>query len=408
MIILETRGQNDTVFRRGEITEIPFYHGCEKTVYISENIWDCIGDIMMHLLIEEKFAGSENSGDDIYLKGMLVYEPKHYNAESLLLTYMELKKKGWKIHMKSENVFRLECPDFDEAAQSLLTIAVNPVPSVMRKEYAHPVDSGVIKALDMPGLKMVLGSVMEILTDLNYSEIISSGIPVNAKSFPEIDEIVNYCVSVLGIRRPYLVVSNSIAMQTFTVGSDEEPYIVLGNMLIRAMDKEKLAFIIGHECGHIAMGHVIYHTVVSAAGTYANTIPLIGPLVYKSTYLALSAWSRRSEITADRAGLLCCGNIEQAKRALLQTQSGFINSDKLDIKNYVKNSKRYRRGSTLRRIGEFTQVHPPLAKRMEALDLFANSEVYYRTQGKTAPANCLCERDLTSSVEHIIAVLGEE
>lgn len=310
--------------------------------------------------------------------------------------------------MENDNGFYLRCPEFDEVQQGSLVLLDNSIVCVQKKNYAHPIDSKIINILDMPGIKTVFSSAVDMMTDLNYSQIIASGIPVNANSFPEINDIVNHCVAVLGIRRPYVVVSSAISLNAFTVGSDEEPYIILGNMLVRVMDSEKLTFIIGHECGHIAMGHVIYHTVVSTAGSFSNAIPIIGPIVYQASSLALTAWSRRSEITADRAGLLCCLNLEEAKKSLLQLQSGFIDADQLDINNYVQNSKRYRRRSMLRRVNEFIQTHPPLSKRMEALNLFANSELYYAAQGLDVPENCISEGELTRSVEHIIAVLGEE
>lgn len=328
--------------------------------------------------------------------------------ELTMVQAMEIKKKGWNIQMGSDNEFYLRCPAFDEIDQSSPTFFDNSMFCVQKKNYAHPIDSGIIKVLDMPGVKTVFGSVVDMLTDLNYSEIISSGIPVNANSFSEINDIVEHCVSVLGIKRPYVVVSSAIMLNAFTVGSDEEPCIVLGNMLVRVMDPAELMFVIGHECGHIAMGHVVYHTVVGTASSFSNAIPLIGPIVYKTSSLALTAWSRRSEITADRAGLLCCLNAEKAKKALLQLQSGFIDANQLDINNYVQNSKRYRRRSVLRRVNEFIQAHPPLPKRIEALDLFAKSELYYSARGLTAPTDCISEYELTSSVEHIIAVLGEE
>lgn len=310
--------------------------------------------------------------------------------------------------MENDNGFYLRCPEFDEVQQGSLVLLDNSIVCVQKKNYAHPIDSKIINILDMPGIKTVFSSAVDMMTDLNYSQTIASGIPVNANSFPEINDIVNHCVAVLGIRRPYVVVSSAISLNAFTVGSDEEPYIILGNMLVRVMDSEKLTFIIGHECGHIAMGHVIYHTVVSTAGSFSNAIPIIGPIVYQASSLALTAWSRQSEITADRAGLLCCLNLEEAKKSLLQLQSGFIDADQLDINNYVQNSKRYRRRSMLRRVNEFIQTHPPLSKRMEALNLFANSELYYAAQGLDVPENCISEGELTRSVEHIIAVLGEE
>lgn len=411
MIIMEADGLGVTRIRLCQDPDVLpalsaiFSQDGRTELAVRENIWDCLGDLMLCLSVTEDVV--EYGSREILMKGKPGYSPRYYGAESLCSIYMEIKKKGWKIHMENENGFCLKCLEFDEIQNSFLS-EDGSMKGVQKKNYAHPIDSGIIRVLDMPGVKKVFGSAVDALTDLNYSQILSSGILVNTKSFPEINDIVDHCVAVLGIKRPYVVVSNAIALNAFTVGSDEEPYIVLGNMLVRVMDEVKLRFIIGHECGHIAMGHVVYHSIVSMAGSFSNVIPVIGPVVYKTSSLALIAWSRRSEITADRAGLLCCLDEQEAKRALLQLQSGFIDANQLDIKTYVQNSKRYRRRSVLRRVNEFLEAHPPVSKRMEALDLFAQSELYYTAQGKEAPVNCISEHDLTGSVEHIIAVLGEE
>lgn len=410
MIVLESNQRDLTtiiVEPHYIVAEYGFTCDGHKTEYqVRENLWDCLGDVMLCVLFDNNKRLS--AYDEILLRGECSYSTKYYDPEGLFNLYVEIQKKGWKIKMENDNGFYLRCPEFDEINQGALALTNESILCIQKRNYAHPIDSGIIKVLDMPGIKTVFASAVDMLTDLNYSQIISSGIPVNSKSFPEINKIVDHCVSVLGIKRPYVVVSGAIALNAFTVGSDDEPYIVLGNMLVRVMDPVKLEFIIGHECGHIAMGHVVYHTVVSTAGSFSNAIPVIGPIVYNTSSLALTAWSRRSEITADRAGLLCCLNLEEAKKSLLQLQSGFIDANQLDINNYVKNSKRYRRRSVLRRVNEFVQAHPPLPKRIEALDLFANSELYYEAQGQAVPVNCLSERELTRSVEHIIAVLGEE
>lgn len=307
--------------------------------------------------------------------------------------------------MDNSNVFYLKCPEFGAGGYDL---GEHDVKFGGIQSYAHPVDSKITGFLDMPGVKSLFGSVIDVMTDLKFSQIISSGVPVSETSFPDINKIINHCVSVLGIKRPYVVVSGSVDMNAFTIGSDEEPYVVLGNTLVKVMDKPKLTFILGHECGHIAMGHVIYHSIVSSAASFFNAVPVIGPALYNSSSFALSAWSRRSEITADRAGLLCCEDTGEAERALIQLQTGFISANKIDVKAYIKNSKRYRRGGALRRINEFMMTHPPLPKRIEALALFARSEVYYSARGLEAPKGCLARDELAGMVENILEVLGDE
>ncbi|WP_405725043.1 M48 family metallopeptidase [Anaerotignum sp.] len=271
--------------------------------------------------------------------------------------------------------------------------------------YSHPVDAVQVRILDNPVINTVFKSLIDTAVDAKYGTVLSSGIPVNEKTFPELNEIVEHCVEMLQIRRPYVVVSGAVGFNAITMGSDEEPYIVLGNHLVSALTKEQLSFVIGHECGHVAMGHVVYHTAANVVGTMANAIPVVGPVAYNSACIAIKAWSRRSEITADRAGLLCCGDMEIAKKTLMQLELGFVQVEGLDADNYVESSQNYRKAGVLRRIGEYTASHPILPKRIQALDVFENSECYYLARNMVPPTGVMTAAELMKAVEEQIRVL---
>lgn len=319
------------------------------------------------------------------------------------------ERKGTKNIMENTNTFYLECPAFDAVPETHISVTnASRTPAINRRDYAHPIDGGIIKILNQPGVSTAFGAIADLAADSYFSPLLEEGIPVNRKNYPEINDMVDRCVSILGVKRPYVVISSQPGVNAHTFGSDAEPYVVLNNMLVRVMDPEKLMFIIGHECGHIAMGHLIYHMLSSTLMNYSRFIPLIGPLINSVSGFALNAWNRRSEITADRAGLLCCQNPEAAKRALLQLGTGCLNSDNIDVDNYIENSKRFRRGSVLRRINDFSRTHPPLPKRIEALEMFANSEVYYEALGMPAPAGVMSRANLNTAVEKIIVAMGKE
>ena len=89
-------------------------------------------------------------------------------------------------------------------------------------------------------------------------------------------------------------------------------------------------FIIGHEFGHALFNH---HSL-PAYGIYQNVS--LAP----SKVLKLMSWSRQAEISADRVGLLCCGDIEAASRALIKLQCGgldenYISFDQNDFQKQV-------------------------------------------------------------------------
>ena len=319
-----------------------------------------------------------------------------------------------------DSKFKMECPSFEDflnessTAKELLPVngaivAANAVlsgkPEKQAREYSHPIDAALVRILDNPVVNSVFKSFVDMAVDAQYGPVIASGIPVNEATFPKLNAIVEHCVKTLRIKRPYVVVSGNIGFNAITMGSDEEPYIVLGNFLTTAMSEDQLRFVIGHECGHLAMGHVVYHTAANVAGNLSNALPVVGPVIYNTAGFAIKAWSRRSEITADRAGMLCCGSLDLAKKTLMQLEMGFMNSDAVDVNNYVRSSQQYRKGGILRRIGEYTAEHPILPKRIQALDAFSDSELFYHVTNRIAPVGTMSDQILAQKVEDLIRVL---
>lgn len=273
------------------------------------------------------------------------------------------------------------------------------------RTYCHPIDANIIRALDNPAMNMVFRKLIALAADSSFGQMIATGIPVNERSFPQIHKMVKDCADTLRIPMPYVIVSNSVGFNAFTTGSDQAPYIVLGSMLVKTMKPEYLHFVIGHECGHVAMGHVLYQSMVNIMALMAATIPAIGALVNSTAGLMLNAWSRRSEISADRAGLLCCGSLDAAQHALVQIEMGFIDAEDANIEDYLESSNHFRKNGVIRRLGEYNQSHPLLPKRIEALDLFMQSSLLYRIAGQTPPPDAMSDRSLEREIETLIRVL---
>lgn len=267
--------------------------------------------------------------------------------------------------------------------------------------FGHPVDSSIIKILDNSMVNGIFRSYVNINADAYMGQILATGITVNEQNYPEINTIVDECVKTLQIQRPYVVVSSQPGINAMTFGSDEEPYLVLTSLLVKIMNQDQLRFVIGHECGHIAMGHVMYHSAVSILSLIGTKSLLIG----KAAVYALNAWSRRSEITADRAGLICCGNVDTARKALIQLECAYRNADDFDIDAYTQNSKDYLSKGLLRKIGEYKSSHPLTPKRIEAITEFAKSSKYYEAMMLPAPKDAVTDEKLTNKVEEILSVL---
>lgn len=301
--------------------------------------------------------------------------------------------------MQENKKFHVDVPSFKSGA-------LGSEVKTSKRGYAHSIDAEIIKLLDNKAINSIFRNLVEILADSTYGTIVAGSVHINSSTYSDINALVDECVKELEIEKPYVIISPSIqGLNAMAFGSDESPYVAISPLMASTMSKEQLKFIIGHECGHIAMGHMIYHTVISIATNFAGAIPVIGPVIQKVGVLPLMAWSRRSEISADRAGLLCCGNLEIAERTLLQLQMPFLDANKIDIQDYVKNYENYISEGTVRKLGEFANAHPIIPKRIQAMQEFTNSTKYYSAIGKPYPTNAISDDELENRVEDIIKVL---
>jgi len=91
--------------------------------------------------------------------------------------------------------------------------------------------------------------------------------------------------------------------------------------------------------------------------------------------LALMAWARRAEITCDRAGLVCCQDIDTARKALLILACGSRKLvERIDLEEFKQQNADL--SESYARWGELFKTHPNLPKRVRALELFSESRFY--------------------------------
>lgn len=274
--------------------------------------------------------------------------------------------------------------------------------------YAHPVDGWIISTLDSTAVKGVITKAIDALVSFQFGHDLVNGIVIDQHSFPELFEILSHCSKTLGIPIPHALAEHreDALFNAFTAGTDEYSFIVVSSALCHVMTKEEVCFVIGHECGHIAAGHPTYHTLVQTlTGALASNLGFIGNIIRSTAGLPLMAWSRRSEITCDRAGLLCCGDIQIAQKALLRLVTGLADIDNADIDNYLRRAKQIQEFHKIpHQLQELLASHPDIPKRIEALKLFANSEIYYTLSGKSKPIGktLLTQEELNQQVNQII------
>jgi Zn-dependent protease with chaperone function len=267
--------------------------------------------------------------------------------------------------------------------------------------YAHPMDRAIIDRLSRSALQHPINRFIELAMDFIFTPLIFNSIPVTARAFPQIHALRAQVAATLGIPVPDIYAAPQPQPGTiFTVGTDERAFVFVETTYEHLASREELLFVIGHECGHIQNHHVTYRTLVAlifeSAHQYvdkrlelkaaAQALQLVlGP--------ALTAWSRRSEITADRAGLICCRDLAVAQRAFIRLMLGFAKETEIDIDDYLRTMRETPIGGTTARFSLMEQSHPVIPVRLEALRLFHDSELYYEVTGLPRPDRPLLSRE---------------
>jgi Zn-dependent protease with chaperone function len=253
--------------------------------------------------------------------------------------------------------------------------------------YAHPVDEWILRTLNSLPVKAVMNRAIDTMISYQFGDELASSISVDQRSFPDLFQILGRCARTLGISLPHAVVRQGDGFNASTAGTDDYAFIIISSDIAQFFAPEEIGFVIGHECGHIASGHMLYHVLggVVTDGVAAH-VPIVGTVLSLTAGAPLRAWSRRSEITADRAGLLCCGDIRVAERALLRLVAGHADINRIDLDDYLQ---RHRHTADLHGLGRWREIfasHPMIPKRIEALRLFAESDLYRRLIRAPLPA----------------------
>lgn len=277
-----------------------------------------------------------------------------------------------------------------------------------RLEFAHEIDSSIINALNEPHVQNAVNKFADLLVNFESGTEISSGIVIDSYNFPDINNILKHCCKTLGIKIPHAVVSARMpGINAYASGTADNPYLLISDLATHLLSKEELTFIIGHECGHIAMEHLVYHLIGKSLCQLGKFLPIVGPMLVKTVSLPINTWSRYSEITADRAGFLCCGDLKTSQRALMKLESAFANVSDVDLDVYIEQSLENLENMKLGAIKEYFYDHPLTPKRLKALQYFSQSEMYYRITGKDHfnKSHLLPDDTLKERVNNIIKIL---
>lgn len=262
-------------------------------------------------------------------------------------------------------------------------------------EYEHPTDRSYLNNFNT---NKTLEKIIKLYSEYNFERMLmvqytGSNLRVTEKNLPYLYGALQSVCKTLDVKEiPNLYVTQG-SLNACTIGSSK-PIIVISGICLSLLTYDELLFILGHEVGHIKSQHVLYHSIGNFLPYIANIIGNmtlgIGELAVKGIILLLYQWYRMSELTADRAGLLACQNIDAAI-SLMAKLSGYPPSHYNEIDNdiFLEQASEFENldNSVFDRLMKFLSVlyknHPWTIMRAKELKLWYDSGAYNKIYNVT-------------------------
>jgi Zn-dependent protease with chaperone function len=237
--------------------------------------------------------------------------------------------------------------------------------------------SAVVTLLGSLLFVVVMLGISFYMNTSQHNALVRGAQPITPETSPELAQVVKSCAKRMqpGAFSTYVTPQN--ILNAYTFGLTSQPVVVLYAGLFQVMDEDELRFIIGHELGHICLGHTWLNSLVG--GMSGIPSPYFAAIVL---YFSFRWWNRACEYSADRAGMLACGKPEKAASALVKLAGGTSATHSLEGWQ-----------QTLRRIDaeddrlegnlkELLASHPMIIKRVQALKEYASSAEYQQLQAQ--------------------------
>lgn len=174
--------------------------------------------------------------------------------------------------------------------------------------YAYPCDNYINTVLENGLTRKTLRVIATKYYGHQIEEVTQNGSKLSERNYPRLFANYQDCCKTLNISNPpkVFVTSRLTGINALSVEIEKESIIMLSYMSVIGLTDLEQKFLLGHELGHIQLGHMVVHTVQGLLNDLNKRVELLGPIVTDLIDVPLNRWYRISEFTADRAGYLCC------------------------------------------------------------------------------------------------------
>jgi Zn-dependent protease with chaperone function len=259
-------------------------------------------------------------------------------------------------------------------------------PGISSRAYEHPTDRSALVALRrLSGFDTALKALSGLLPERSMRLLyLSDSVRVGDEQFAHLYAMLRDACYILDLEKvPAMYVTQDPKPNAMCVGLDE-PVIVLTTGLVELMDEEEMRAVIGHEVGHALSGHSVYRTILlflTGLALKVAWIPL-GTVAVTALVTGLREWFRKSELSADRAGLLVGQDLRASMRGLMKLAGG-NHLHEMNVDAFLKQADEYEAGgdlrdSVLKILNVLPRSHPFTTIRAAELRRWAASRDYQR------------------------------
>jgi len=250
--------------------------------------------------------------------------------------------------------------------------------------WEHPADNAALQAVRrIPVFDDVLRKLFGFMTERAIRLAFqASAVRVTERQFPRLHETYRECLHTIDAPKEYPLFVSQTPMVNAGAWGMEKPFIILNSGTVRLLDEDELAYVMGHEIGHIMSDHVLYKTMtVILLNLAAIGFPVVG-LAARAILLALLEWQRKSELSSDRAGLLTVQDPDLVLRTMLKMAGGGTNEE-TNLQEYIVQAEEYRQGGDVmdqvfKVINILGQTHPFYTIRVNELRAWIETGDYDR------------------------------
>ncbi|AGS69537.1 M48 family metallopeptidase [Streptomyces collinus] len=259
-------------------------------------------------------------------------------------------------------------------------------PGISSRAYEHPADRSALVALRrLSGFDTVFKALSGLLPERSLRLLfLSDSVRVSERQFSHLHTMLLDACYILDLEKvPPMYVTQDPQPNAMCIGLDE-PIIVVTTGLVELLDEEEMRAVVGHEVGHALSGHSVYRTVLLFLTTLALKVAWIplGNLAVMAIVTALREWFRKSELSADRAGLLVGQDLRASMRGLMKMAGG-NHLHEMNVDAFLEQAEEYEAGgdlrdSVLKILNVLPRSHPFATVRAAELKKWAESRDHQR------------------------------